>query len=114
MSKFRFIGDPNDNNSGPQRLNWEGLAFDRVNWTNVPDELAMRLFKNTHFECDGNPALIVQPPASPVAAVVAQPAAAATDLRSSLLAQAEAMGVEVDKRWGVAKLQEAIANGQPA
>lgn len=58
------------------------------------------------------------PPPLDVAKALAEPAPAEAthdhDERDRLRALAEAMGIEIDGRWGVARLQEAIEAAHPA
>lgn len=51
--RFRFIGDPNDNFSGPDTVTVFGLVFSRVEWTEVSDETVTRkLCRHNHFEAE--------------------------------------------------------------
>ena len=48
--KFRFIGDPNDKGSGPDIIELFGHSFTRTEGTDVPDDIAERLKRNSHFK----------------------------------------------------------------
>lgn len=50
MAFFRFIGDPNDDGSGPDEIEWDGFVFGRDGWTEVPDDRCAKLRGNGHFE----------------------------------------------------------------
>jgi hypothetical protein len=50
MARFRFIGDPAHDFSGPDSIVLHGLVFGRIEWTDVPDDLAPKLDRNSHFE----------------------------------------------------------------
>ena len=53
MPRYRFIGDPNDGFSGPDRMTWCGIEFSRDEWASVDDPaMAEKLDGNSHFECD--------------------------------------------------------------
>ncbi len=45
--RVRFIGDPNDNFSGPDHLKCWGVEFVKGEWTEVEDE---RFARHSHFE----------------------------------------------------------------
>lgn len=45
--KARFVGDPNDSGSGPDRLTMWGVEFVKGEWTAVSDR---RLATHSHFE----------------------------------------------------------------
>lgn len=50
MAFFRFVGDPNDDGSGPNEVMWGDYAFGRLEWTEVPDDACAKLRGNSHFE----------------------------------------------------------------
>ena len=50
MTAFRFIGDPRDNFSGPDIIEFDGVKIDRREFTTVPDDMAEKLRGNNHFE----------------------------------------------------------------
>ncbi len=51
--KFRFIGDPNDNYSGPDVLEMFGMKFPRDKWVEVPEGRdSEKLSNNAHFDTD--------------------------------------------------------------
>lgn len=54
MANFRFIGDPNDDGSGPDEIEWDGHVFRRDAWTEVPDDQCAKLRGNGHFEERGD------------------------------------------------------------
>lgn len=76
MPKYRFIGDPNDNFSGPDVIDWQGFSVARDGWTEIPDEYAAKLAGNTHFEMKAQKASEPAPEASDADPVTARGAAA--------------------------------------
>lgn len=53
MPKFRFIGDPNDDYSGPRVLKILDLEFPRDEWVEVPEgAVADKLDGHNHFDAD--------------------------------------------------------------
>jgi hypothetical protein len=98
--KFRFIGDPNHNGSGPDILEKFDHVFTRSDWTDVEDKEAIRkLLGHSHFEsfCDSTfPAKL-----------------AISDEREALIRDAEELGIVVDRRWSnltlSSKIKEALA-----
>jgi hypothetical protein len=56
MPKFRFVGDPNDDWSGPKSIDAFGLTFTRDDFTPVPPDVAVKLAGNSHFEAEGGDA----------------------------------------------------------
>lgn len=51
--KARFVGDPNDNGSGPEHVSVWGLEFEKGEWTDVGDDA--RFAGHSHFEtADGD------------------------------------------------------------
>lgn len=50
MVSFRFIGDPKDNFSGPDIIEFNGVKIGRIEFTTVPDDVAEKLRNNNHFE----------------------------------------------------------------
>jgi hypothetical protein len=52
MTRYRFIGDPNDDFSGPDMLEWFGLIFSRDDWTEVPEGLTAKIAGHSHFESE--------------------------------------------------------------
>lgn len=93
--KFRFIGDPRNNFSGPDRFEKFGLQFSRTDWTEVTDKsLIAKLLNSSHYENGG---------------AFAEPA---HDEREALIADAQSLGVDVDRRWSnatiSAKIQQAL------
>ncbi len=56
--KARFIGDPNDNFSGPQHMRMWGVDFVKGEWVQVTDP---RFATNNHFEFDDGIAPLVDP-----------------------------------------------------
>ncbi len=47
--RARFIGDPNDNFSGPERITFWGVEFVKGEWERVTNP---RFATNNHFEVD--------------------------------------------------------------
>ena len=56
--KARFIGDPNDNFSGPERITFWGVEFVKGEWERVTNP---RFATNNHFEFDDGIAPLVDP-----------------------------------------------------
>ncbi len=52
--------------------------------------------------------MLSEPPPAPEPVAEAEPVEAPQDEREALLAEAEARGVDVDRRWGVARLRAAL------
>lgn len=52
--KARFIGDPNDDFSGPQVLTSWGQSFEFGVWTDVTSDLGAKAATHSHFEVDAN------------------------------------------------------------
>ena len=101
----RFIGDPTDRNSGPARLTTWGVDFVYNEWTPVPDGLAEKFERHSHFETRAGDGAAAPEPEPEVDGDVA-------DLR----AQLDALGVEYHPRAGVKKLTELLeaATAPPA
>ena len=121
MSRFRFIGDPNDNFSGPSPFTWEGFVFSRTEWTDVPDDLALRLVENNHYECEwthplaGNgSALLMQDVSETEESFVSGMASNDIDVRDRLINEAGALGLQIDGRWGLTRLQKTVDEARAA
>lgn len=53
MPKFRYVGDPNDNLSGPETLEMFGMKFPRDEWVDVQEgPECEKLSGNSHFDAD--------------------------------------------------------------
>lgn len=50
--KAKFVGDPNDDFSGPKVLNLAGTYFPKDRFVGVSDELASTLSTHNHFEVE--------------------------------------------------------------
>lgn len=97
--KFRFVGDPRNNFSGPDALEKFGLNFNRTEWTEVSDAaVAAKLIGHSHFESAG---AFPDAPAHNVETVGGDP-------REALIAEAEAFGIDVDRRWSNATIRKHI------
>jgi hypothetical protein len=99
--KFRFIGDPRDNGSGPETVERFDHVFTRYGWTDVQDKEAVRkLLGHSHFESFSDSTF----PAK----------LAISDEREALIREAEELGIAVDRRWSnltlSAKIREALAS----
>jgi len=125
MSKAKFIGDPNDNFSGPDSFEWEGLEFSRTEWTEVPDEMALRLFKHNHYECERSLSskshIQVEPTYSHTVpegihgySVSIQDIADSDPTKERLVSEASALGLQIDGRWGLARLQRTVEAARAA
>lgn len=114
MSKARFVGDPNDNFSGPDAFEWEGLEFSRTKWTEVPDGLALRLSKHNHYECEqaSTPTPVANMASMDVTETaetfVSEKQNPRDPVRERLLAQANDLGLQIDGRWGLPRLQRTV------
>lgn len=53
MAKAKYIGDPNDNGSGPDTLDVRGFTYTKDKAVTVDAEEAALLAKNSHFEVTG-------------------------------------------------------------
>lgn len=53
MAKAKYVGDPNDNGSGPETLDVGGHTYTKDKAVTVDVETAERLAKNNHFEVTG-------------------------------------------------------------
>lgn len=134
--KAKYVGDPRHDGDGPKSVTLHGVTFPKNEWVgDLPPALEAKLPNNSHFEVSG--ASVEKPPNPPLAEVnevVPQPEAAddyphltpaqekaldrdgegepggstATDEKAALIAELEAMGVEVDKRLGVPKLKALV------
>jgi hypothetical protein len=51
--RARFVGDPNDNGSGPSEIRAYGLDFEKGVWREVPDDFPLH---HSHFEVRGSSA----------------------------------------------------------
>lgn len=100
--KFRFIGDPRHGGEGPASVDVGGVEIGRVEFVRVPHAIAAKLAGNNHFESMADS----DKPSAP--APRSEPAAANPD-KEALIAQAEALGVDVDRRWGVPRLVDEIS-----
>lgn len=124
----RFVGDPNDNFSGPKIYPRCGIEFVKDEWTPIPDEHVEKLRGNSHFEVrdgKGPKAAPKEPKASeapePVVDIPAGASAfdpdgdgkvggsTASPEKDALIAELEKIpGAEFDKRWGVTRLKAAL------
>jgi hypothetical protein len=53
MPRFKFIGDPRDNYSGPEVLRMFGRDFPRDKWVEVEEgEFCEKLESHSHFDAD--------------------------------------------------------------
>lgn len=91
--RFRFIGDPRHGGEGPAVIHFGDVAIGRVDFVEVPPALAEKLSGNWHFESDDS---------APQMKVVTE---ATKDV---LIAEAESLGIDVDRRWGVPRLEAEI------
>lgn len=53
MPKAKYVGDPNDNFSGPEVIEVGGHAYTKDKSVTVEDAVAKRLATNNHFEVTG-------------------------------------------------------------
>jgi hypothetical protein len=96
--KFRYIGDYV---AGQNTCVAFGHTFSPGAVVDVTDAQAIKkLSNNRFFERAADPAPVQQPGTDADAA--------AKKARAELIAKAESLGVEFDKRWSAAKIQDAI------
>jgi hypothetical protein len=66
MARFRFIGDPRDNFSGPDVMEYELYTFPRDVWVTIKDpRLIAKLSGHSHYEADFGKAVEPAPIALP-------------------------------------------------
>lgn len=53
MAKATFVGDPNDDNSGPDTIEVGGKVYTKDKAVTVDDKTAEKLAGNSHFEVSG-------------------------------------------------------------
>jgi len=107
--RARFIGDPRDNFSGPDVLEMFNTKFPRDQWINVEEgPFAVKLRRHNHFEVDSDSVASDGSAIEPVKPVRVRDAAIDTK-REELVDEAEALGVKVDGRWSLARLEAEIA-----
>lgn len=53
MPNVRFIGDPNDDFSGPSTIRVWGHDFRKGDYLNVPDSVAAKAETHSHFQVEG-------------------------------------------------------------
>lgn len=131
----KFIGDPNDDYSGPKVLPFGGVTFVKDKWTSVSDAaLFGKLQGSNHFETAEDDAAGADGETAPVSAdpddIVSEPDADAvpeafapldpdgdgkpggstmTDEKAAIIAELEVIpGAEFDRRHGVDKLRKAL------
>lgn len=92
--KAIFIGDPAGDKS--EGITFRGIYFPRNEVVEVEDEATCKKLQgNSHFKCE--------------------PVEDAPDEnvdKDALIEEAKALGIKATKNWGVAKLQEAIAQAK--
>lgn len=92
--KAIFIGDPAGDKS--EGITFRGIYFPRNEVVEVEDEATCKKLQgNSHFKCE--------------------PVEDALDEnvdKDALIEEAKALGIKATKNWGVAKLQEAIAQAK--
>lgn len=122
--KAKFIGDPNDDGSGPKVLRMAYgptgaptyVYFPRDQFVGVPQQLEAKMAgMGGHFEIEDGDAPLYEPSAAEAAVRV--PRAAGGDAKAAgkpeVLARLEAMKAEhpdlvFDPKWSVAKLRNAL------
>lgn len=101
MPKVKYVGDPNDDFSGPSTLRAHGHDFKKGELVEVPDSVAAKLAGHSHFRKEGeDPEQTENSPLSVAARM--EP-----DELRDLLDQA---GVEYAKNLGRAKLAQLLVN----
>jgi hypothetical protein len=96
--KFTYIGEyPAGRNSLEA---YGGYVFRPGEAVDLPEQFAKKALRNRFFQAVPEPAPVHQP--------TVDADAAAKKARADLIAKAESLGVEFDKRWSAAKIQDAI------
>lgn len=62
MKYAKYVGDPNDDDSGPKVLNVKGVEFTKGEITEVSDDLHDHLAKHSHFDAEVKPVVKPVPP----------------------------------------------------
>lgn len=94
--RFRFIGDPANKFDGPDELTKFDHSFSRFSWTDVRDPWVIaKLSGNAHFE-----------------AAADDISTDGGDPREALIAEAEGLGIDVDRRWSNATLERKIGEAR--
>lgn len=96
--KAIFIGDPAGDKS--EGITFRGIYFPRNEVVEVEDEATCKKLQgNSHFKCEP---------------VKDAPDVAMDEYmdKDALIEEAKALGIKATKNWGVAKLQEAIAQAK--
>jgi len=91
--KARFVGDPNDNHSGPNRVTLHGLEFEKNVWRTVDKAV---FATHSHFEFDGDEDGEDDPSVEEMKAELAE------------------LGVKFHHKAGAAKLAELLAEARAA
>ena len=106
--RVRFIGDPRDNFSGPDVLEMFSMKFPRDQWVNVEEgPFAVKLRRHSHFEVDDD---MIASDGSAIEPVKPTRLRDIPDARrDELVDEAESLGVKVDGRWSLARLEDEIA-----
>lgn len=119
----RFIGDPNDEFSGPEALTMYDTRFPKGEWVDVAHLSAAQFAKlvgNGHFQAVPGVADRSEPAPAPASEPVAldpyippapDPApepVVGSEAKSALIAELKRLGAAYDARWGVPKLEQAL------
>lgn len=121
--KAKFVGDPNDDFSGPKVLKFspnskptEVLAFPKDVFVPVTDEQALALMGHNHFtveEGDAPEYVAPEPPAPRAEATEDAATASAGGLsKAEIMDRLTAMGVEFDARLGAPKLRSILETAE--
>lgn len=112
----KFIGDPNDDFSGPKVLNCRGVDFPKGRWVrDIPEELEAKLRGHSHFEIsdadevlpDAVDAVTVEP--APIRGAEAfdrdgDGAVGGSLSKAALRAELDRLGVDYSPQLGAPKL----------
>jgi hypothetical protein len=108
MPEYRFKGDPRTGH-GPESIEFGGYKIGRNLWTPVGDAaLVAKLDGHSHFERKAGEAKDAE------AEKTSEVDGGGQSLRDYLLAKAETLGVVVDGRWGVSRLQSEVDAAEAA
>jgi hypothetical protein len=106
---FKFVGNPNDARDNRGAIRAFGIMFPLNVSVDVTDERACRkLMGNGHFVIDDGGTSFHQMPGKlilPAGPAVEHPV---DDGKAMLAEKAASLGIDVDRRWGAKRIQQAI------
>lgn len=113
--KAKFIGDPNDDFSGPKVLRMSFGAFPFGVFVPVSDEIAEQLNGHSHFVVEKGTApeyVAPEPPPPREDATEDAEAKAGGLTKAETIERLTALGAEFDARWGLPKLRSALETAE--